>query len=99
MNVHELIIGAIFAGIIIGIGIGLVLRAGGTTAGSAILGRIANKYLDWNVSYAILFFDLIVVFASYFIIGAEKLMFTIVMLYVATKVMDFVIEGLNTKRQ
>ncbi|BBP86817.1 hypothetical protein BsIDN1_04350 [Bacillus safensis] len=34
VNVHELIIGAIFAGIIIGIGIGLVLRAGGTTAGS-----------------------------------------------------------------
>lgn len=98
VNVHELIIGSIFAGIIIGIGIGLVLRAGGTTAGSAILGRIANKYLDWNVSYAILFFDLIVVFASYFIIGAEKLMFTIVMLYVATKVMDFVIEGLNTKK-
>lgn len=99
VNVHELIIGSIFAGIIIGIGIGLVLRAGGTTAGSAILGRIANKYLDWNVSYAILFFDLIVVFASYFIIGAEKLMFTIVMLYVATKVMDFVIEGLNTKKR
>ncbi len=98
VNIHELIIGAIFAGIIIGVGIGLVLRAGGTTAGSAILGRMANKYLDWNVSYAILFFDLIVVFASYFIIGAEKLMLTIVMLYVATKVMDFVIEGLNTKK-
>ncbi len=62
------------------------------------MARIANKYLDWNISYALLFFDLIVVFSSYFIIGAEKMMFTIVMLYIGTKVMDFIIEGLNTKK-
>ncbi|ASS73116.1 YitT family protein [Bacillus atrophaeus] len=94
----ELIINTIFAGIFAGIGIGIIIRVGGTTAGSAILARIASKYLDWNVSYALLFFDLIVVFSSYFIIGAEKMMFTIVMLYIATKVMDFIIEGLNTKK-
>ncbi len=43
-------------------------------------------------------FDLIVAFSSYFIIGAEKLMLTIIMLYVGTKVMEFVIEGLNPKK-
>ncbi|CAN2249097.1 YitT family protein [Bacillus vallismortis] len=94
----ELIINTIFAGVFAGIGIGMIIRVGGTTAGSAILARIANKYLDWNISYALLFFDLIVVFSSYFIIGAEKMMFTIVMLYIGTKVMDFIIEGLNTKK-
>ncbi|MGX4200227.1 YitT family protein [Bacillus sp. JK74] len=95
---HELIINTIFAGVFAGVGIGIIIRVGGTTAGSAILARIANKYLDWNISYALLFFDLIVVFSSYFIIGTEKMMFTIVMLYIGTKVMDFIIEGLNTKK-
>ena len=79
-------------------GIGLIVRAGGTTVGTVILARIANKYLDWNISYAMLFFDLIVAFSSYFIIVAEKLMLTIVILYVGTKVMDLMIEGLNPKK-
>ncbi|WP_226003268.1 YitT family protein [Paenibacillus sp. BJ-4] len=95
---HELTINAVFAGVLVGIGIGLIVRVGGTTAGTVILARIANKYLDWNISYALLFFDLIVAFSSYFIIGPEKLMLTIVILYVGTKVMDFMIEGLNPKK-
>ncbi|ASR49082.1 hypothetical protein B4V02_21480 [Paenibacillus kribbensis] len=95
---HEPTINAVFAGVLVGIGIGLIVRVGGTTAGTVILARIANKYLDWNISYALLFFDLIVAFSSYFIIGPEKLMLTIVILYVGTKVMDFMIEGLNPKK-
>lgn len=95
---NELMINAIFGGIFAGVGIGLIIRVGGTTAGSTILARIMNKYLDWNVSYALLFFDLIVAFASFFIIGVQALMLTIAMLYVGTKVMDFIIEGLNPKK-
>ncbi|MFE4709831.1 MULTISPECIES: YitT family protein [Paenibacillus] len=95
---NELIVNAIFGGILVGSGIGLIIKVGGSTAGTTILAKIANKYLHWNISYALLFFDLIVVFASYFIIGTEKLMVTIIMLYVGTKVMDFIIEGLNPKK-
>lgn len=94
----ELILNAIFGGIFTGVGIGMIIRVGGTTAGTAILARITNKYLDWNISYSLLFFDLIVVFCSYFIIGAESLMYSIIMLYVGTKIMDFIIEGLNPKK-
>ncbi|MCR8634810.1 MULTISPECIES: YitT family protein [Paenibacillus] len=94
----ELIVNALFGGVFAGIGLGLIIRVGGTTAGTTILARIANKYLDWNISYALLLFDLIVVFSSYFIIGAQSVMLTIVMLYVATKVMDFIIEGVNPKK-
>ncbi|MDH6369251.1 hypothetical protein CA600_07075 [Paenibacillus sp. VTT E-133280] len=94
----EMIVNAIFGGILVGTGIGLIIRVGGSTAGTTILAKIANKYLHWNISYALLFFDLIVVFSSFFIIGTEKLMLTIIMLYVGTKVMDFIIEGLNPKK-
>ncbi|WP_152394540.1 YitT family protein [Paenibacillus guangzhouensis] len=95
---NEPMINAIFGGVFAGVGIGLIVRVGGTTAGTVILARIAHKYLDWSISYALLFFDLIVAFSSYFIIGAEKLMFTIVLLFVGTKVMEFIIEGLNPKK-
>lgn len=94
----EIIVNTIFGGVFAGVGIGLIIRVGGTTAGSTILARITNKYLGWSISYGLLFFDLIVAFSSYFIIGAEALMLTIIMLYVGTKVMEFVIEGVNPKK-
>ncbi len=56
---HEIVVNAIFAGVLVGVGLGLIIRAGGTTAGTAILARITHKYLDWNISYGLLFFDLI----------------------------------------
>lgn len=94
----EIIVNTIFGGVFAGVGIGLIIRVGGTTAGSTILARITNKYLGWSISYGLLFFDLIVAFSSYFIIGAEALMLTIIMLYIGTKVMEFVIEGVNPKK-
>ncbi|MCR8643303.1 YitT family protein [Paenibacillus sp. N1-5-1-14] len=94
----ELMINAIFGGVFAGVGIGLIIRVGGTTAGSTILARMMHKFFDWNISYALLFFDLIVAFSSYFIIGPQSLMFTIVMLYIGTKVMDFIIEGISSKK-
>ncbi|MEK3786423.1 YitT family protein [Paenibacillus sp. FSL K6-1230] len=94
----EAFINAIFAGLLAGVGIGLIIRVGGTTAGTTILARLANKYWDWNISYALLFFDLIVAGFSIFVIGIEKTMITVVILYVGTKVMDFIVEGLNPKK-
>jgi uncharacterized membrane-anchored protein YitT (DUF2179 family) len=95
---NQVILNSIFAGVLTGTGLGLIFRAGGTSAGTTILAKITNKYLGWNISYGLLFFDLIVVFSSYFIIGTEGMMLTLVMLYIATKVTDFIIEGLNSKR-
>jgi uncharacterized membrane-anchored protein YitT (DUF2179 family) len=95
---NELILNSLAGGVLTGVGIGIIFRAGGTSAGSAILAKLTNKYLNWNVSYSLLFFDAIVVFASWFIIGTEGLILTILMLYVATKVMNFIIEGMSSKR-
>src|SRR5699024_1334899 len=98
MQFENVIVNMIFGGMLIGIGIGLIFRVGATTAGTTILARIANKYLDVNVSYALLFFDLLVVLSGLTVIPLERVLLTIIALYVATKVMDFIIEGMNPKK-
>ncbi|WP_105993463.1 YitT family protein [Staphylococcus simulans] len=94
----NMIVNAIFGGSSVGLGIGVIVLAGGTTAGTTILARLANKYLDVSTSYALLFFDLIVVAISITVIPMSKILVTIISLYIGTKVMEFVIEGLNTKK-
>ena len=94
----NVIINAVFGGTSVGLGIGIIVLAGGTTAGTTILARIANKYLDVSTAYALLFFDLIVVVISLTVLPLSKALVTVISLYIGTKVMDYVIEGLNTKK-
>lgn len=93
----NVVINAVFGGTCVGLGIGIIVLAGGTTAGTVILARIVNKYLDISTPYALLFFDLIVVLISLTEIPLVKCLVTVMSLYIGTKVMEFVIEGLNTK--
>ncbi|MCD8900789.1 YitT family protein [Staphylococcus gallinarum] len=94
----NILVNAVFGGTCVGLGIGVIVLAGGTTAGTTILARIANKYLDVSTPYALLFFDLIVVAISLSVIPIASALVTVISLYIGTKVMDYVIEGLNTKK-
>ena len=94
----NVVINAVFGGTCVGLGIRIIVLAGGTTAGTVILARIVNKYLDISTPYALLFFDLIVVLISLTEIPLVKCLVTVMSLYIGTKVMEFVIEGLNTKK-
>src|SRR5699024_2379327 len=76
IQTDEILINTVFGGLFVGLGNGLVIRIGATTAGTAILGRIANKYLDVNISYAILFFDMIVIMLSLTVLSIEQVLLT-----------------------
>ncbi|MFQ3904798.1 YitT family protein [Staphylococcus sp. Mo2-7] len=94
----NILVNAVFGGLCVGLGIGVIVLAGGTTVGTTILARIANKYLDISTPYALLFFDLIVVAISLTVIPISSALVTVISLYIGTKVMEYVIEGLNTKK-
>ncbi|CAI8847694.1 hypothetical protein KOY_04697 [Bacillus cereus VDM021] len=74
-----------------------MFRAGGTSGGSAILAQLANQYLGWSVGKGVLIIDIVVIVGSVFIIGQEKAMYTLVAVFIGAKVIDFIVEGINTK--
>ncbi|WP_080145648.1 YitT family protein [Marinilactibacillus piezotolerans] len=86
------------AGVFMGAGIGLIMLGHGTTAGGDILAKMMQKYLGINIPTAILLIDLCIVVPSIFIIGAENVFLTLVNLVVQSKVIDFVLEGLNPRK-
>ncbi|MCI0764002.1 YitT family protein [Bacillus sp. TL12] len=94
---HDTLLAALFAGVFVGVGLGFMFRAGGTSGGSAILAQLANQYLGWSVGKGVLIIDIVVIAGSVFIIGQEKAMYTLVAVFIGAKVIDFIVEGLNTK--
>ncbi|QFF98456.1 YitT family protein [Psychrobacillus glaciei] len=93
----DTLLAALFSGVFVGLGLGLMFRAGGTSGGSAIIARLANQYLGWSLGKGVLVIDIIVIGGSVFIIGQEKAMYTLVAVFLGSKVIDYVIEGLNSR--
>lgn len=86
------------AGVFMGVALGIIMRGEGTTAGSDIIAQMMRKYLGMNLSVALLLIDVIVVLSGSFLIGAENTFLTLVNLFVQSRVLDFVLEGLNPKK-
>ena len=92
------ILAPICSGALIGMGIGIIMQAGGSTAGTDIIALIMNKYFGWSTGIALVALAVLIVTPSSFIIGLENGILTIVHLYVQTKVLNFILEGFNPKK-
>lgn len=83
----------LYAGVITGIGLGLVFRAGGTTGGSDIVARIGHKKIGWSVGRVLLTVDTIIIGLSIFYLPLNKILYTLVVVFIATRTVDFIQEG------
>ena len=97
-HTNQTIIPTIFGGVLTGISMSLILNAGGSIAGSTVLGRIFNKYFGIPVGSATLFFDLAVAIPSIFIIGFEKMLLTVLGLYISAKITNLSLARFGAKR-
>ncbi len=84
---------ALFGGVLLGIGLGLVYRGRGTSGGSDILGRILNSRFAIPISQSYLITDTIVVLAGGFTFGWEKALYGLVVIYVSGLAAEMASEG------
>lgn len=90
----DLTLAALFAGVSLGIGLGMIFRYGGTTGGVDIIARLANKYLGWSMGKTMFIFDLCVITLSLITyLSYKEAMYTLVAVFVGARVIDFMQEG------
>ncbi|MFC7365614.1 MULTISPECIES: YitT family protein [Bhargavaea] len=96
---NDLLLVSLFAGVFIGIGLGIIFRFGGTTGGVDIIARLANKYYGWSMGRTMFIFDAGVILLSWATyLTMPKMMYTLVAVYVGARVIDFVQEGAYSGR-
>lgn len=88
----------VFGGILLGIGVGLVLKNGGSMDGTEILSVVLSRKFGFSVGEWIMAFNVIIYTAAGFVFGVENAMYAIITYFVAYKVIDIVQEGFNTSK-
>ncbi|UXH44661.1 YitT family protein [Rossellomorea vietnamensis] len=95
----DLFLAALFAGVFIGIGLGIIFRYGGTTGGVDIIARLAHKYIGWSMGKTMFMFDAVVIGISLITyLEYREAMYTLVAVFVAARVIDFMQEGAYSAR-
>jgi uncharacterized membrane-anchored protein YitT (DUF2179 family) len=96
--VKDILLCSLYTGVLVGIGLGLVFRVGGTTGGVDIIARLVNKHFGWSMGRTMFLFDFAVIGTSVFLIGINMAMYTLVAVFISARVVDFVVEGLNASK-
>ncbi|UAL50794.1 MULTISPECIES: YitT family protein [Metabacillus] len=90
----DLTLAALFAGVFIGVGLGIIFRYGGTTGGVDIIARLVHKYKGVSMGKTMFMFDFVVIALSLVTyLSYKEAMYTLVAVFIAAKVIDFMQEG------
>ncbi|HWJ77767.1 MAG TPA: YitT family protein [Niallia sp.] len=94
----DLLLATVFGGIILGIGVGIVLRFGGSLDGTEILALLFSKKLPFSVGEIIMFFNVFIFISAGFVFSWNRAMYSLIAYFIAFKVIDIVIAGLDESK-
>ncbi|WP_227002781.1 YitT family protein [Salicibibacter kimchii] len=89
----DLTLAALFSGVFIGAGLGIVFRYGGTTGGADIIAKLTFKYFGMSIGRTLFIIDLLVITSSLVYLNYREAMYTLVAVFVASRVVDFIQQG------
>ncbi|RAL24616.1 YitT family protein [Thermoflavimicrobium daqui] len=89
------LLASVFGGIILGIGVGMVIRYGGSLDGTEILAILFTKKLPFSVGQVVMFFNLFILGSAGFVFGWDRAMYSLMAYFIAFKMIDITIEGFN----
>ncbi|MED1794864.1 YitT family protein [Brevibacillus nitrificans] len=92
------LLAAVFGGIILGIGVGLVLRNGGSLDGTEIIAVLFNKKTPFSVGEIVMFFNFFILGSAGFVFGWDRAMYSLIAYYIAFKMIDLTIEGFQESK-
>ncbi|AGK95688.1 YitT family protein [Clostridium pasteurianum] len=95
---HDIFLAAIFGGIIQGLGVGLIIRNGGSLDGTEIVAIILDKRVSFSIGEIVMFFNLFILGVAGFIFGWDRAMYSLIAYFIAFKVIDIVVEGLDESK-
>lgn len=95
---HNALLGALFGGIGVGLGLGIVFRGKASTGGTDLAAQIIHKYTGLTLGTCVVLIDGLIVLTAAFVFDIEKALYALIGLYVTSKTIDFVQIGLGRSK-
>ena len=98
ITINNIMLSIIFGGVTFGFGLGLVYREGYTTGGTDIINKLFNKYLYTTMGTGMLIIEGIIVLVSGIVFGINIMLYSIITIYLTSKIIDRVMIGISSKK-
>ncbi len=102
---HDFILAVLFGAVLLGIGLGIIFKFRGTTAGSDIVAAIMQKKFGWKPGQAIMVIDFMVISLAGIVLHLKNLavfkpaltltLYAFVLLFISSRLIDVIIEGMD----
>ena len=92
------LLGALFGGITVGLGLGIVFRGGASTGGTDLAAQIITKYTGFSLGTSVLLIDGLIVLSAAFVFDIERALYALIALFVTTKTIDLVQLGFSQSK-
>jgi uncharacterized membrane-anchored protein YitT (DUF2179 family) len=98
LPVYDYLLSALLAGVIVGIGSGIILKSLGSAGGTDILSVILLKLFSIRLGTTILAFNGIILMAAAVLFTLEMALYTLIYLYISSYMVNLVVTGLNQRK-
>ncbi|MDQ0874932.1 uncharacterized membrane-anchored protein YitT (DUF2179 family) [Paenibacillus sp. V4I3] len=95
---NDPLLAAVFGGIILGIGVGMVIRFGGSLDGTEIVAILVSKKIPFSVGEIVMFFNLFILGSAGFVYSWDRAMYSLIAYFIAYKMIDVTIEGFDESK-
>ncbi len=96
---HDILLAAVFGGIFIGLGVGLVIKGRASTGSTSVIGEIVAKKTKYKAAEVLLAIDATIMFASVFVYNdIDKSLYSMLSVYVGIRVLDIILTGRPSKK-
>lgn len=95
---EDLVLAAVFGGTVMGLGVGIIIRSGGSLDGTEIVAIMLARRLPFSVGEIVMFFNLFILGSAGFVFGWDRAMYSLLAYFVAFKAIDLAIEGLEESK-
>ncbi len=92
---HDKLLIAIFGGILMGTGVGLVIRGGGVIDGAEVIAVFTGRKTGFSNSEIIILINTIIFAVAAFQFGIETAMYSIITYFTATRAINYVVDGIE----
>lgn len=88
-----------FGGVILGIGVGLVIKYGGCLDGTETIAILINRKTSFPVGRMVLIFNIVIYGVAGFLFGVDRAMYSLLTYFITSKVIDMIENGIDQAKQ